>query len=115
MKCLSCGKQFDCEKYYGICPKCGTYNKPATTQTSEEQVTFDSYQTADANMQTQTTQEQTTYGSAQSPCQEETIDGVFCLIGSVGDWNCADCNAEHWLWISGTVHGKFRLLAGGFG
>ena len=71
MKCLSCGKQFDYEKYYGICPKCGTYNKPATTQTSEEQVTFDSHQTADANMQTQTTQEQTTYGGAQSPCQEE--------------------------------------------
>ena len=71
MKCLSCGKQFDYEKYYGICPKCGTYNKPATTQTSEEQVTFDSHQTVDANMQTQTTQEQTTYGGAQTPYQEE--------------------------------------------
>ena len=71
MKCLSCGKQFDYGKYYGICPKCGTYNKPATTQTSEEQVTFDSHQTVDANMQTQTTQEQTTYGGAQTPYQEE--------------------------------------------
>ena len=28
MKCLSCGKIFDYDKYYGICPKCGTYNKP---------------------------------------------------------------------------------------
>ena len=27
MKCFSCGKNFDYEKYYGICPKCGCYNK----------------------------------------------------------------------------------------
>ena len=26
MKCISCGKNFDEEKYYRICPKCGTYN-----------------------------------------------------------------------------------------
>lgn len=41
MKCLSCGKNFDYEKYYGICPKCGTYNKQApktdTTQTFQEE------------------------------------------------------------------------------
>ena len=41
MKCLSCGKNFDYEKYYGICPKCGTYNKAAseadTTQTFQEE------------------------------------------------------------------------------
>lgn len=38
MKCLSCGKNFDGEKYYCICPKCGTYNKPEdkTSQTSPE-------------------------------------------------------------------------------
>ena len=38
MKCLSCGKIFDYDKYYGICPKCGTYNKPEdkTSQTSPE-------------------------------------------------------------------------------
>ena len=34
MKCLSCGKNFDYEKYYGICPKCGTYNKQASETTS---------------------------------------------------------------------------------
>ena len=43
MKCLSCGKNFDYEKYYGICPKCGTYNKAAsevdTTQTFQEEFT----------------------------------------------------------------------------
>ncbi len=27
MKCSKCGKNFDYEKYYGICPKCGTYNR----------------------------------------------------------------------------------------
>ncbi len=34
MKCFSCGKKFDYEKYYGICPKCGCFNK---TETSQEQ------------------------------------------------------------------------------
>lgn len=27
MKCRNCGKVFDYEKYYGICPKCGTFNR----------------------------------------------------------------------------------------
>lgn len=26
-KCFSCGKVFEYEKYYGICPKCGAYNR----------------------------------------------------------------------------------------
>lgn len=26
-KCFQCGKEFDYEKYYGICPKCGAYNE----------------------------------------------------------------------------------------
>lgn len=34
MKCFNCGKNFDYEKYYGICPKCGCFNK---TETAEEQ------------------------------------------------------------------------------
>lgn len=37
MKCISCGKNFDEEKYYRICPKCGTYNnvKKATPDFSQ--------------------------------------------------------------------------------
>lgn len=31
MKCISCGKNFDEEKYYRICPKCGTYNNVKKT------------------------------------------------------------------------------------
>ncbi len=34
MKCFNCGKNFDYEKYYGICPKCGSFNK---TETAQEQ------------------------------------------------------------------------------
>ncbi|MCI8418189.1 MAG: hypothetical protein HFI33_11975 [Lachnospiraceae bacterium] len=34
MRCFKCGKNFDYEKYYGICPKCGCYNK---RETQEEQ------------------------------------------------------------------------------
>ncbi|MCI8374145.1 MAG: hypothetical protein HFI29_01725 [Lachnospiraceae bacterium] len=32
MKCFNCGKKFDYEKYYGICPKCGCFNKEETAQ-----------------------------------------------------------------------------------
>ena len=32
MRCSSCGKKFDYEKYYGICPKCGCFNKNGTAQ-----------------------------------------------------------------------------------
>lgn len=27
IKCEKCGKTFDYDKYYGLCPKCGRYNK----------------------------------------------------------------------------------------
>lgn len=30
MKCSNCGKKFDYEKYYGICPKCGSFHKKET-------------------------------------------------------------------------------------
>lgn len=30
--CQGCGKAFDYEKYYGICPKCGTYNQKDAAQ-----------------------------------------------------------------------------------
>lgn len=56
MKCLSCGKNFDYEKYYGICPKCGTYNKAASE--------------ADA---TQTFQEEFTSTQEAEPTQEEFV------------------------------------------
>lgn len=37
MKCYSCGKNFDYEKYYGICPKCGCYNKKETAAEQHQQ------------------------------------------------------------------------------
>ena len=36
MKCKNCGKIFDDEKYYGICPKCGTFQKQEKPQQAEE-------------------------------------------------------------------------------
>ena len=36
MKCKNCGKLFDYEKYYGICPKCGTFQKPENPQQEPE-------------------------------------------------------------------------------
>lgn len=38
MKCFKCGRNFDYEKYYGICPKCGCYNKRETTQEQHQQL-----------------------------------------------------------------------------
>ena len=38
MKCFKCGRNFDYEKYYGICPKCGCYNKPETAQEQHQQL-----------------------------------------------------------------------------
>ena len=38
MKCFKCGKNFDYEKYYGICPKCGCYNKQETPQEQHQQL-----------------------------------------------------------------------------
>ena len=31
IKCSNCKKNFDMEKYYGICPKCGAFNRPTTS------------------------------------------------------------------------------------
>lgn len=36
MKCLNCGKRFDYEKYYGICPKCGSFNVKSAQESKEE-------------------------------------------------------------------------------
>lgn len=37
-KCSGCGKEFDYEKYYGICPKCGVYNKENLSQEVYEEL-----------------------------------------------------------------------------
>jgi len=36
MRCFSCNKNFDYDKYYGICPKCGCYNKPEASKQHQE-------------------------------------------------------------------------------
>lgn len=38
MKCFSCGKNFEYEKYYGICPKCGCYNKQETEEEQHQEL-----------------------------------------------------------------------------
>lgn len=42
MRCYNCKKNFDYEKYYGICPKCGCYNK-RETQEEQHQKYHDEY------------------------------------------------------------------------
>lgn len=37
MRCLHCGKNFDEERYYGICPKCGAFHSKATPQEQHQQ------------------------------------------------------------------------------
>lgn len=36
IKCSNCHKSFDYEKYYGLCPKCGTYNAKPREEVHEE-------------------------------------------------------------------------------
>lgn len=36
MRCYNCRKNFDYEKYYGICPKCGCFNKKETAEEEHE-------------------------------------------------------------------------------
>lgn len=44
MRCYNCNKSFDYEKYYGICPKCGCYNKKVSAEEEHQQYhnTYDS-------------------------------------------------------------------------
>lgn len=44
-KCYNCGKIFDYEKYYGICPKCSAYNREILPdEQHEERYKEDNYQ-----------------------------------------------------------------------
>lgn len=36
MRCYNCNKKFDYEKYYGICPKCGCFNRQETAAEQHE-------------------------------------------------------------------------------
>ena len=36
MRCYNCNKNFDYEKYYGICPKCGCFNRKETMEEQHE-------------------------------------------------------------------------------
>ena len=38
MRCYNCNKKFDYEKYYGICPKCGCFNRQETAEEQHEAV-----------------------------------------------------------------------------
>ncbi len=37
MRCYNCKKNFDYEKYYGICPKCGCFNRKVTPQEQHQE------------------------------------------------------------------------------
>lgn len=37
-KCCNCGKSFDYEKYYGICPKCSAYNREEMPEEAYEKI-----------------------------------------------------------------------------
>ena len=36
MRCFNCRKEFDYEKYYGICPKCGCFNQKESREERHE-------------------------------------------------------------------------------
>lgn len=80
MKCSSCGKSFDYEKYYGICPKCGTYNKKPVTQEQQNQgyqqnagyrQSNESYQQQYESFQQQNQQERQDFQQAQWDARQQ--------------------------------------------
>lgn len=69
VKCTNCNKVFDEEKYYGICPKCATYNRPKRNDSIDEMFGFeDAYSDADF-----TTQQ---YGEKDHDRMHKQYDGV---------------------------------------
>lgn len=43
IKCVKCGKTYDEEKYFGICPKCGRYNREENASEKEHQELHNMY------------------------------------------------------------------------
>lgn len=43
IKCVKCGKTYDAEKYFGICPKCGRYNREENASEKEHQEMHNRY------------------------------------------------------------------------
>ncbi len=43
IKCAKCGKTYDEEKYFGICPKCGRYNREEDASKKEHQELHNMY------------------------------------------------------------------------
>lgn len=74
MKCSSCGREFDEEKYYRICPKCGTYNNVKRQEFYFEQQPYTGTQER-AGMETQAPD-----GAYDSAPQED--DGRYTAPGT---------------------------------
>lgn len=81
-KCFNCGKNFEYEKYYGICPKCGSYNREETTE-EEHQKLHQQYDTTQMEHVHYETEGQQTAGRAKATPAAIAI--FVCLIlGIVG-------------------------------
>lgn len=54
-RCFNCGKNFEYEKYYGICPKCGSYNREETQEEEHQKLheQYDSSQVDHAHCETE--------------------------------------------------------------
>lgn len=69
IKCTNCNKVFDEEKYYGICPKCATYNRPKRNDNIDEMFGFEN-----AYSDTDFTTKQ--YGEKDHDRMHKQYDGV---------------------------------------
>jgi len=77
MRCFSCKKNFDYDKYYGICPKCGCYNKPEPSRQHQE------YHDLYDNGYTHSEEHYNTYTELEKePKSKEKKKGTGLLIGS---------------------------------
>lgn len=72
-RCVHCGKDFDYEKYYGICPKCGSYNQEKLPEEKHVEL----HRTYDTMAQ----------GQAAAPAKASaagTVVFVLLILGIVG-------------------------------
>ena len=96
MRCNSCHKNFDYDKYYGICPKCGSFNQRETREARHEELhdrfgdksvhrRDSAYDTSYEGMQERNAKKVYASGSAGCPAEEgkKRRAGIGLLVFSI--------------------------------
>lgn len=83
MKCRSCGKRFDYEKYYGICPKCGVYHKPEEKAEEQPETSYSQQEMFYEQPEISNSQPEMSYKKPQfaiKPFRSTIVLGIIVLV-----------------------------------